>query len=244
MDYIYSISDLRKEYNGRTVLNIKELNIAAGEITTIIGPSGSGKSTLLNLMNHIELPTSGYIVFNGYQYPHNSAISMKVRRDMGAVFQKPILFKGNVYENIAYGLKLRQISKQQIKKKVEEIVELIGLKDMLLLNAKTLSGGEAQRVAIARAIIINPRVLLMDEVTTNLDPSNVILIENLIKYANLNYKTSIIMATHNMKQAERLSDKIAFLLNGSLIEYGEAKTLLEKPKNDITKAFINGDMVY
>lgn len=244
MSYIFSISDLRKDYNGRTVLNINELNIQTGQITTIIGPSGSGKSTLINLMNGVEFPTKGSIVFDGYHYPNNTNIIIKVRRDMAAVFQKPILFKGNVFENIAFGLKLRKVPKEQTKKMVEEIAELIGLKGMLLKNARTLSGGEAQRVAIARAIIIKPKVLLMDEVTTNLDPSNVIIIEGLIKYANLNYQTSIIHATHNMKQAERLSHKIAFLLNGSLIEYGDAKTILDKPAKDITKAFINGDMVY
>jgi tungstate transport system ATP-binding protein len=244
MEYIYNISNLQKEYNGRVVLSIKELNICEGQITCLIGPSGSGKSTLLHILNRIELPSKGFIKFNGYPYPNNGNLEIKIRRQMAMIFQKPIVFNNNVYENIAYGLKLRKMSRIIIRELVEEIAETVGLKDMLRQNAKTLSGGEAQRVALARAIILKPRVLFMDEATTNLDPANVILIENMVKFANSNYKTSIILATHNMNQAKRLSKQVIFLLNGNLIETGDTKTVFENPKDQSTKSFIEGDMIW
>jgi tungstate transport system ATP-binding protein len=244
MEYIYNIFDLKKEYNGRIVLFIKELNILKGQITCLIGPSGSGKSTLLHLLNCIELPSNGFIEFDGYQYPKKGNLDIDIRRQMAMVFQKPIVFNDNVYENIAYGLKLRKLSKTIIKGRVEEIAETIGLKDMLKQNARTLSGGEAQRVALARAIILKPKVLFMDEATTNLDPANVIQIENFVELANSKYKTSIIFATHNMNQAKRLSNQVIFLLNGNLIESGDTKIIFEKSENQITKAFIKGDMIW
>lgn len=244
MEYIYNISELNKEYNGKTVLDIKELNIPSGQITAIIGPSGAGKSTLLHILNHIEYPTNGIITFDGVQFPKRGNIDIKTRREMAMVFQKPIVFNNNVYENIAYSLKIRKVPKQIIKETVENIAEIVGLKDMLKQNAKTLSGGEAQRVALARAVILKPKVFLMDEVTNNLDPANVILIENLIKYANSNYKTTIIIVTHNMNQARRLAHQVVFLLDGKLIEYGETNSILNESKNQITQSFIKGDMIW
>lgn len=243
MEAIYRIYDLQKKFNKRTVLDIKSLNIPKGQITSLIGPSGSGKSTLLHILNQIEPPSAGTIEFDGYTYPDNGSIDISIRRQMAMVFQKPVVFNNNVFENIAYGLKIRRIPKASIKDIVEEISETVGLKDVLKQNARTLSGGEAQRVALARALILKPKVLFMDEATTNLDPANVIMIEDMVKYANLNYKTSIIVATHNMNQAKRLSNQFIFLLNGNLIECGETKKILENSVNKITKSFIEGDMV-
>ena len=243
MDYVYKISNLQKDYNKRTVLNINKLNIQKGQITSLIGPSGAGKSTLLHLLNNIELPTKGTIQLEGYKYPENGKIDIEIRRQMSMVFQKPIVFDKNVYDNIAYGLMIRKISKTIIKEQVEEIAEKIRLRDMLKNSARTLSGGEMQRVALARAIILKPSVLFMDEATTNLDPSNVLIIEDLVRYVNSSYKTSVIIATHNMHQAKRLSNQTVFLLNGELVEAGETKQILDNPQNTITKSFIDGDMV-
>jgi tungstate transport system ATP-binding protein len=243
MDYVYKISNLQKDYNKRTVLNINKLNIQKGQITSLIGPSGAGKSTFLHLLNNIELPTKGTIQLEKYKYPENGKVDIEIRRQMSMVFQKPIVFDKNVYDNIAYGLMIRKVSKTVIREQVEELADKIGLKDMLKNNARTLSGGEMQRVALARAIIRKPRVLFMDEATTNLDPSNVLIIEDLVRYVNNSYKTSVIIATHNMHQAKRLSNQTVFLLNGELVEAGETKQILDNPQNMITKSFIDGDMV-
>lgn len=244
MEHIYCVRNLFKEYSGKRILEINELNIPKYEITTIIGPSGAGKSTLLSILNHIEKPTSGTIIFDGNEFPRKGDLDIKTRRLMAMIFQKPVIFNNSVFENIAYGLKLRKQPRTDIKEKVEDIAVIIGLRDKLKQNARTLSGGEAQRVAIARAMILKPRVLLMDEVTTNLDPANVGLIENLIKHANCDYKITIVLITHNMNQARRLSNNVIFLLNGKMVEYGDVNAILNEPNNQITRNFVNGDMIW
>jgi tungstate transport system ATP-binding protein len=244
MDHIFRINDLCKEYNNKAVLNVKELNLPKEKITAVIGPSGSGKSTLLHLLNNIEIPTKGKIIFNDKEFPQRGNIDIEVRRQMVMAFQKPVVFNCSVFDNIAYSLKLRKKTKAEIKTAIDEISEIIGMKDKLKQNATTLSGGEAQRVTIARAIIARPDVLLLDEPTANLDPANITIIEELIKHANTSYKTSIIIVTHNMGQAKRLAHNTVFLLNGSIIEFGDTAKILYNPENALTKAFINGDMIY
>lgn len=163
---------------------------------------------------------------------------------MVMVFQKPLVFTTTVYENLAYGLKLRGIKKEQIREKVEEMLEITGLKDKSHQKANTLSGGEAQRVAIGRALIVRPKVLLLDEPTANLDPANISIIEELIKFGKNNYGLSVIIVTHNMFQAKRLSDNTMFMFNGKIIEYDTTENLFNSPKNKTTRAFINGEMIY
>lgn len=243
MNYIYNVSNLYKEYNGKAVLDIENLNIEREKITALIGPSGAGKSTLLQILNFIESPDKGNINFDGLDLNINK-LDINIRRQISMVFQKPILFNSTVYENIAYSLKIRKKPKNVIKERVEEIVNLIGLTDKANQNALTLSGGEAQRVAMARSIIIRPKVLLLDEPTSNLDPANIVLIEKLIKHAKSEYKTSIIIVTHNMHQAKRLSDNVVFLLDGKVVEYGQADQVLLNPENKKTHAFICGEMIY
>lgn len=243
MNYIYSISNLYKEYSGKAVLNIENLHIEKEKITAIIGPSGSGKSTLLQILNFIENADNGIINFDELEF-NTKKLDINTRREISMVFQRPVLFNSTVYENIAYGLKLRKISKNIIRERVNDIVELIGLKDKITQNALTLSGGEAQRVAMARSIIVRPKVLLLDEPTSNLDPANTTVIESLIKYTNKEYNTSIVIVTHNMHQAKRLSDNIVFLLDGKIVEYGRADKVLLSPENKTTHDFICGEMIY
>jgi tungstate transport system ATP-binding protein len=244
MEYIYRVSELYKKYGDKTVLNINQLDINRSEITAIIGPSGAGKSTLMQILNFIEPPTEGRISFDGKDFSLLNSLKIETRREMVMVFQKPAVFNSSVFDNIAYGLSLRKLSKNIIKQRIDEIVDVIGLKDKLNQNAKTLSGGEAQRVAVARAIVLKPKVLLLDEPTANLDPANITVIENLIKHANSNYKTTIVIVTHNMNQAKRLAHQVVFMLNGNVVECGEAGVIFSEPVNNLTRAFINGDMIY
>ena len=160
------------------------------------------------------------------------------------VFQKPVVFNTSVYKNIAYGLKLRGIPKGEITESVEEILELTGLKDRMKQKARTLSGGEAQRLNLARAMVFKPKVLLLDEPTANLDPANVAMIEKLIMHAKTEYGTSVIIVTHNMFQAKRISDNAVFLLNGSIVESGKSAQLFSKPQDSRTMDFIEGKMIY
>lgn len=243
VEFIFKIYDLKKDFNKKTVLDIKQLNIPKGKINSLIGPSGAGKSTLLHILNHIEQPSRGTIEYEGCNYPDDGNLNIHIRREMAMVFQKPVVFNNSVYENIAYGLKLRKFSRITERELVEAIASTTGLKDKLKQNARTLSGGEMQRVALARALVLKPKVLFMDEATTNLDPANVIMIEELVKDSNLANKTTIIAATHNMNQAKRISSHTIFLLNGNVIESGDTKEIFEHPKNKLTEAFISGDMI-
>ena len=242
MGQIFEIRNLTKEYNGKNVLDIDELILEDVKITGIIGPSGAGKSTLLYILNGLEKPTRGKIVFDGKEL--KSEPDIETRRQMSMVFQKPIVFNTSVYENMAYSLKLRGIAKGNMQSKVLELSSFIGLEDKLGQRAVTLSGGEAQRLSIARAIIHKPKVLLLDEPTANLDPANVAMIEKLIFHAKLEYKTSIVIVTHNMFQAKRLSDNVVFLLNGNVIESGKSAQVFSSPQDARTLDFIEGKMIY
>ena len=160
------------------------------------------------------------------------------------VFQKPAVFNTSVYENMAYGLRLRGIDKDLIRGRVLEIASFVGLEDKLRQKAVTLSGGEAQRLSLARAIIYRPKVLLLDEPTANLDPANVAMIEKLILHIKNEYRTSIVIVTHNMFQAKRLPDNVVFLLNGNVVENGDAVRVFGTPKDSRTLEFIEGRMIY
>lgn len=242
MKYVFRIENLTKVYGEKKVLDVPELNLEEGSITGIIGPSGAGKSTLLYILNGLEKATSGKIVFDGKELKGDPDI--ETRRQMSMVFQKPTVFSTTVYENVAYSLKLRGVNKGETADKVLELAKLIGLEDKLKQKAVTLSGGEAQRLSLARAIIHRPKVLLLDEPTANLDPANVAMIEKLILHAKTEYKTSVVVITHNMFQARRLSEKLVFLLSGSIVENGDAHELFSNPKDSRTLDFIEGKMIY
>lgn len=241
-EYIFDVRKLSKEYEGGKVLDIDELKIEKGKITAVIGPSGAGKSTLLSILNGLDAATSGQIEFDGKLLGKKPDI--ETRRQMSMVFQKPVVFNTTVYENIAYSLKIRGFSKGETTNRVEGILELIGLKDKTGQKAKTLSGGEAQRLALARAMVFRPKVLLLDEPTANLDPANVAMIEKLIMHANTQYGTSVVIVTHNMFQARRISDNVVFLLNGSVVEYGRSVEVFGRPQDSRTLDFLEGKMIY
>ncbi len=243
MSIMFELRDVKKIYDGKTVLRIDELKLEAGKINAIIGPSGAGKSTLLQLLNGLEGSSEGAISFDGEKYTKGKKIPLNERRKMAMVFQKPTLFNSSVYENIAYPLKLRRIPTKTISQKVNEVLELVGLRDKARQGALTLSGGEAQRISVARAIVTHPKALLLDEPTANLDPANVELIERIIKHANSAHGATVVIVTHNMFQAKRLGDNIVFLLNGQIVESGPSDIIFSDPKNEKTSAFIRGEMV-
>jgi tungstate transport system ATP-binding protein len=241
---ILKIDHLTKSYGGKTVLNIPSLRIEAGKITAIIGPSGAGKSTLLALINGIEKPDSGNIHFENEDYSRTKICSPAAIRRMSLVFQKPVMFNTTVYNNIAYGLKVRGLNKAAISARLREAAAFLGLSDLLEQKAITLSGGEAGRVSVARAMILKPDLLLMDEPTANLDPANVAIIEDMIKKASQDYQTTVVVVTHNMFQAKRLADNIVFMLNGQIVEEGSAHAVFAAPQDQRTQAFTTGNMIY
>ena len=244
MKHIVEIKGLKKEYDGKTVLHIDDLKLENEKINVIIGPSGAGKSTMLQILNGIESPSEGVVIFDGEEIKKGRKVALATRRKMSMVFQKPVLFNSTVYENVACPLKLRKVPPKLINESVNDILRLVGLSDKARQRALTLSGGEAQRIAVARSIVTQPKVLLMDEPTANLDPANVELIEKVIEFTTTAYKSTVVIVTHNMYQAKRLGENIIFLLNGKVVETGSSDKLFLSPENDKTLAFINGEMIY
>ncbi|MCB0197364.1 MAG: phosphate ABC transporter ATP-binding protein [Anaerolineae bacterium] len=240
---IFTLRNLTQSYNGRTVLDIDQLDIFQGEILAVVGPSGAGKSTLLRHLNFLERPTLGALSFDTFHL-NGEAIPLDLRRKITTVFQNPVLLNRSVADNVAYGLKLRGKNGEQVQRVVTETLDLVGLNSLLDVGAKTLSGGEAQRVALARALVIQPSVLLLDEPTANLDPYNVKLIEQIITQVNRERGTTIVIVTHNVFQARRLAHRTALLLEGRLVEVAETEKFFSNPTDPRTEAFINGEMVY
>ena len=237
---VFQIEGLTKVYGSREVLRVDNLEVKGGEILGIMGPSGSGKSTLLRLLNFLESPTKGTIRFLGKAIQGNDGPTLDLRRKITMVFQRPVLLSGTVRENVAYGLRLRK----EPDGHVEEILRWVGLEGLASAPARTLSGGERQRVALARAMVIGPEVLLLDEPTANLDPYNVSLMEETIASIKEQRGTTIVLVTHNVFQARRLSDRVACILGGRIIEVGKTEEVFTQPQDPRTAAFVRGEMVY
>jgi tungstate transport system ATP-binding protein len=235
----YHLQGIVKEYSGRTVLQLDELCIMEGEVLALVGPSGAGKSTLLRLLNFLEQPSCGTIVFDGHAIADRPPLC--ITRAITTVFQRPLLLDRSVRHNVAYGLRLRG---RRDDGAVEAALAAAGLSALAAARARTLSGGEMQRVALARALVIEPRVLLLDEPTANLDPANVAIIEAAVRELHARQGTTIVLATHNLYQARRLASRVALLLDGRLIEIGSTGEILNAPRDPRTRAFVSGEMVY
>jgi tungstate transport system ATP-binding protein len=238
----YRIRNLLKAYEARDVLAIDALEVHRGEVLALVGPSGSGKSTLLRLLNFLEAPTRGWIEYAGVRFEAGKVMPLELRRRVTTVFQRPMLLDRTVWENVTYSLRLRGQRDAQVP--AQTALELVGLASLAQQNARKLSGGEAQRVALARAMILRPDVLLMDEPTANLDPYNVGLIEKIVHQVNREQQTTVVLVTHNVFQARRLADRVAFLLAGKLVEVADVETFFDSPVDGRTRAFVNGEMVY
>jgi len=241
---LLEVKNLTKIYENKPIIRNINLKINKGDIYTLIGPSGAGKSTLLRIIDLLEKPSSGEIIFNGVQTGNlNKSQEVNLRRRMALLHQKVTLFNMSVFDNVAYGLSLRGVQSNIIRRKVQEALLKVGLAELEKQNATLLSGGEAQRTALARCMVLEPELLLLDEPTANLDPPNISLIEALIKDMNKEMGTTIIIATHNMSQAKRLDGRVGFILNGEILEEGEAQAIFSKPSSDRIRAFIDGVIV-
>jgi len=197
-----------------------------GKITTLLGPSGSGKTTLLRILGGLDSPTKGTIVYRGKTITDSERSLLRQKATL--VFQKSVFFDTTVYNNIAYGLKLGDYSKEEISDKVGEVLELVRLEGYEKRRTKKLSGGEQQRVSLARALVLDRELLLLDEPTVNIDPKNVSIIEETILRVNRERNTTIVLATHNMFQAEILSERIALLLEGTVRQVGTNQEIFGK----------------
>jgi tungstate transport system ATP-binding protein len=237
---MYDLFDVKQIYDGRCVLDIPSFEIRQGEILAVIGPSGAGKSTLLRLLNFLEQPSQGRLNFEGKVVPADLAIEK--RRRVTTVFQRPVLLKRSVVANLKYGLWLRGHKLEPERK--QAWLEKLGLAELEHQSALKLSAGEAQRVALARALLTNPDVLLLDEPTANLDPYNVGLIERIVQEDNQTRRTTVVIVTHNIFQARRLSHRTALLLDGALVEVDETEQFFTDPARPETNSFIRGELIY
>jgi len=219
-----------KSYGSSQILKDIDLKVNEGEVLALIGPTGSGKTTLLRLIDLLEEPSQGSILLDSREVTRlPEKERLKLRRRMAMVFQKPVMFKASVKENVSYGLKVRGIKAPE---KVDEVLKAAGLQGYAHRDATTLSGGEMQRIALARALIVEPEVLLLDEPTANLDPRSAASVEELIS----GLQTTVIMATHNMNQCLRLSDRVAVLLEGRRAALGKPAEVLGAKINSIQGA--------
>lgn len=245
---VFQTRDLNLWYGEDHALKNINLEISENEVTAIIGPSGCGKSTFIKTLNRmVELipvvKISGDIIYKGKNIIDKSYKVEDLRTRVGMVFQKPNPFPKSIYENVAYGPKIHGIRDKKI---LDEIVEksLRGaaiwdeVKDRLKENAYGLSGGQQQRLCIARCLAIEPDVILMDEPTSALDPISTLKVEELVQELKKNF--SIIIVTHNMQQAARISDKTAFFLNGEVVEFDETNKIFSTPTDKRTEDYITG----
>ncbi|MCA1987856.1 MAG: phosphate ABC transporter ATP-binding protein PstB [Desulfarculus sp.] len=245
---IISVEDLNFYYGESQALTNINLKVVRSQVTALIGPSGCGKSTFLRLLNRMNdliagTRVEGKVIFEGVNLYGPEVDPVHVRRRIGMVFQKPNPFPKSIYNNVAYGPRLHGL---RDRAKLDELVERSlkaaaiwdEVKDILHQSALGLSGGQQQRLCIARAVAMEPEVLLMDEPTSALDPIATARIEELVKELKRNY--TVIIVTHNMQQAARVSDETAFFYMGRLVEMGPTEEIFTRPRKEQTEHYITG----
>ena len=245
---IISVKNLDLYYGDHKALNGINMDIERNSITAFIGPSGCGKSTFLRTLNRMNdlipnVKIEGEVIYNDKNIYDKNVDIYNLRKEVGMVFQKPNPFPMSIYDNVAYGPRTHGIhNKEKLDKIVEESLKKAAtydeVKDNLNKSALSLSGGQQQRLCIARALAVKPKVLLMDEPTSALDPISTGKIEELALVLKKDY--TIVIVTHNMQQALRISDKTAFFLLGDLIEYDDTQKIFSMPKNKKTEDYITG----
>lgn len=244
MPPVFRLHEVTKSYGSREVLKVPELTIPGQQIYAMLGPNGCGKTTLLRILALLHRNTSGRVEVLGEEVDWSKDQMLRLRRQMAMVTQTAFMFEGTVFSNVAYGLKVRGQKGREVKQKVDEVLEMVGMTPFIKEDTRGLSGGERQKVAIARAIALKPQVLFLDEPTANIDPSSSLDIEKFIKQINQDLRTTIMMVTHNLFQARRLSDQVHFMWDGRIIESGSTQEMFDNPQDQRTRMFLLGEAVY
>ena len=229
--------NLHKRYGQSHILKGVDLVIQTGETLAIIGPSGAGKSTLIRLLDLLETPSEGQILF-GDVVAETPSHRLALRRRMSFVHQKPLVFTTTVFDNVAQPLRWRGQEHTEIKGKVIEALTMVGLDDYAHRQAKTLSGGETQRVALARALVTRPEILFLDEPTANLDPLSTNMVEELVSSIIKQQKLTVVMTTHDLAQGQRLADRIAVMMDGRILQLGDSSDIFLSPSCKSVAEFV------
>jgi tungstate transport system ATP-binding protein len=238
MSVSLQLENIEKDYRGVKALDGVSFRAEGGKIIVLLGVNGAGKTTLLRISAGLEKQDKGNILFN-----EEHITDEELRQIATLVFQRTAMFSKSVYDNLAFGMRIRGEKPSEINEKVAEILHDVGLKDFEKRRAKRTSGGEQQRVALARAFLLEPKILLLDEPTANLDPHSATIIETAIM-KHRRKETIIVMATHNLSQAKRLGDDIVHIRGGKIVETGRAEEFFANPRTEITRKFLNGELEF
>ena len=238
MSVSLNLKDIEKYYDSVKALKSISLSIESGRIILLLGINGAGKTTLMRIMAGLEKPDKGTLLVN-----NESKSAQELSQITTMVFQRTAMFNMSVYDNLAFGLRIRGLDEQRITEKVSQALHSVGLTNFEKRKAKKLSGGEQQRIALARAFLINPRIILLDEPTANLDPYNGMIIEKTIRSIREENRI-IIMATHNIFQAKKLADEVIHIHDGRIVEMANTEDFFSKPKHELSLKFIKGELSF
>jgi tungstate transport system ATP-binding protein len=232
------IKGIQKSYGSVRALEDISLEITGGKTIALLGMNGAGKTTLLRILAGLEKQDKGSILFNGKKIE-----GKELRQIASLVFQKTAMFSRSVYDNLGYGLKIRGKKDEEIREEIAQALQAVGLRNFEKRKAKKTSGGEQQRIALARAFLLNPKILLLDEPTANLDPNSATIIERAI-VGRIREEGIIILSTHNLSQAKRMANEIVHIYGGKIVEVEDPEVFFNNPSSEISRRFINGELDY